>query len=51
VHHYLLELPGVIAHRDPRLEGLEKALGLGRGNVAAIGAYAVPAVLTPTGRT
>jgi len=45
VHHYLLELPGVIAHRDPRLEGLEKALGLDRGSVAAIGAYAVPATV------
>jgi len=50
VHHYLLELPGVIAHRDPRLQGLEKALGLDRGSVAAIGAYAVPAVIAPAAR-
>jgi len=42
MHHYLLELPGVIADNDPRLRGLEKALGLDRGSVAAIGAYAVP---------
>lgn len=42
VHHYLLELPGVIVDTDPRLRGLEKALGLDRGSVAAIGAYAVP---------
>lgn len=43
VHHYLLELPGVIADSDPRLRSLEKALGLDRGSVASIGAYAVPA--------
>ncbi|MBV8391863.1 MAG: chorismate mutase [Alphaproteobacteria bacterium] len=43
VHHYLLEMPGVIADSDPRLRSLEKALGLDRGSVAAIGAYAVPA--------
>jgi chorismate mutase/prephenate dehydratase len=43
VHHYLLELPGVIVDADPRLRSLEKALGLDRGSVAAIGAYAVPA--------
>ena len=42
VHHYLLELPGVIADRDERLRGLETALELGRGTIAAIGAYAVP---------
>ncbi|MBS0524972.1 MAG: chorismate mutase [Proteobacteria bacterium] len=43
VHHYLLELPGVIVDADPRLRGLEQALALARGSVAAIGAYAVPA--------
>jgi chorismate mutase / prephenate dehydratase len=42
VHHYLLELPGVIADGDPRLRALEAALALRRGRVAAIGAYAVP---------
>jgi chorismate mutase len=47
VHHYLIELPGVIAADDERLRGLETALELGRGRVAAIGAYAVPAVLRP----
>ncbi len=43
VHHYLFELPGVIVDADPRLRALEQALALGRGSVAAIGAYAVPA--------
>lgn len=43
VHHYLIELPGVIADGDKRLRGLEAALGLENGRVAAIGAYAVPA--------
>jgi len=43
VHHYLLELPGVIVDADPRLRALEQALALGRGSVAALGAYAVPA--------
>jgi len=43
VHHYLLELPGVIADADPRLRALEQALALSRGTVATIGAYAVPA--------
>ena len=43
VHHYLLELPGVIADADPRLRTLEQALALTRGTVATIGAYAVPA--------
>ncbi|HEY6982831.1 chorismate mutase [Reyranella sp.] len=47
VHHYLLELPGVIADGDQRLHGLEKALELDRGSVAAIGAYAVPASARP----
>ena len=41
VHHYLLELPGVIVDVDPRLRALETALGLHRGRVAALGAYAV----------
>jgi chorismate mutase / prephenate dehydratase len=43
VHHYLLELPGVIVDADPRLRALEQALALRRGRVAALGAYAVPA--------
>jgi hypothetical protein len=42
VHHYLLELPGVIADSDKRLIELEAALGMKDGRVAAIGAYAVP---------
>jgi chorismate mutase / prephenate dehydratase len=45
VHHYLVELPGVIAEGDQRLRELEVALGLGNGNVAALGAFAVPAVV------
>jgi len=45
VHHYLLELPGVIVDSDPRLRALETALALERGTVVAIGAYAVPATL------
>lgn len=47
MHHYLVELPGVIADRDPRLRGVEEALGDERSRVAAIGAYAVPAA-TPS---
>jgi len=47
VHHYLLELPLVIADGDQRLRSLETALGLDRGRVAAIGAYAVPATPRP----
>ncbi|HTR87882.1 MAG TPA: chorismate mutase [Reyranella sp.] len=47
MHHYLLELPQVIADRDDRLRGVETALGLDRGSVAAIGAYAVPATHRP----
>lgn len=43
VHHYLVELPGVIADGDPRLSEFGAALGLESGRVAAIGAYAVPA--------
>ncbi|MFZ5780873.1 MAG: chorismate mutase [Pseudomonadota bacterium] len=43
VHHYLVELPGVIADGDPRLAELGAALGLENGRVATIGAYAVPA--------
>jgi chorismate mutase len=42
VHHYLVELPGVIADGDKRLRALEAALKLERGRVAAIGAYATP---------
>ena len=42
VHHYLVEVPGVIADEDPRLRDLEAALGLEKGCAAAIGAYAVP---------
>ena len=42
VHHYLVELPGVIVDEDPRLRDLEAALGLENGRAAAIGAYAVP---------
>jgi chorismate mutase len=45
VHHYLVELPGVIAEGDKRLRELEVVLGLGNGNVAALGAFAVPAVV------
>lgn len=43
VHHYLVELPGVIVDDDKRLRLLEAALELPSGRVAAIGAYAVPA--------
>jgi chorismate mutase/prephenate dehydratase len=43
VHHYLVELPGVLADGDERLLALGTALGLTSGRVAAIGAYAVPA--------
>jgi chorismate mutase len=43
VHHYLIELPGVIADSDKRLRGLETALKPERVRVATIGAYAVPA--------
>lgn len=42
VHHYLVELPGVVADSDPRLGELGAALGLQKGRVAAIGAYAAP---------
>jgi hypothetical protein len=42
VHHYLVEVPGMIADDDPRLRDLEAALGLEKGCAAAIGAYAVP---------
>lgn len=44
VHHYLVELPGVIRDSDKRLRALETALALDRGSVAALGAYATPAV-------
>ena len=42
VHHYLIELPGVIADGDKRLRELEAALELEAGRVASIGAYATP---------
>ena len=45
VHHYLIEMPGVIADGDQRLRELGAALGLKSGRVAAIGAYAVSATL------
>ncbi len=45
VHHYLVELPGVIADGDKRLSGLEAALKPERGRVASIGAYAAPTTL------
>ncbi|MBS0550527.1 MAG: chorismate mutase [Proteobacteria bacterium] len=47
VHHYLVELPGVVAEDDQRLRSLETALGLENGRVAALGAYAVPATPRP----
>ncbi|MFI5001832.1 MAG: chorismate mutase [Reyranellales bacterium] len=47
VHHYLIELQGVIADGDPRLRELEAALGLVNGRVAVIGAYAVPTEARP----
>jgi chorismate mutase len=47
VHHYLIELPGIIVDGDPRLRGLEEALELARMHVVAIGAYAVPAAPRP----
>jgi chorismate mutase / prephenate dehydratase len=43
VHHYLVELPGMIADGDKRLSDLGAALGLQSGRVAVIGAYAVAA--------
>jgi len=45
VHHYLVELPGVIVDGDKRLRDLETALKPERGRVAPLGAYAVPATL------
>ena len=42
VHHYLVELPGVVRDSDERLRALETALALDRGSVAALGAYASP---------
>ena len=47
VHHYLVELPGVIVDGDERLAELGAALGLKSGRVAVIGAYAVPADSRP----
>jgi len=43
VHHYLVELPGMIADGDQRLRELGAAMGLESGRVAVIGAYAVAA--------
>jgi chorismate mutase len=43
VHHYLVELPGIIGDGDKRLGELGAALELKNGGVAAIGAFAVPA--------
>lgn len=43
VHHYLVEIPGMIGDGDGRLRELEAALGLESGRVVSIGAYAVPA--------
>ncbi len=43
VHHYLVELPGVIADDDERLRKLEASLELPARHVASIGAYAMPA--------
>ena len=47
VHHYLVELPGVIADDDQRLRDLGTALGLESDRVAVLGGYAVPADLRP----
>ncbi len=47
VHHYLVELPGVIAGTDPRVSELGAVLELERNRVAVIGAYAVPADARP----
>ena len=43
VHHYLVELPGMIADGDQRLRELGAAMELESGRVAVIGGYAVPA--------
>ena len=48
-HHYLVEMPGVIADGDPRLRQAEVALGVEGARVAAIGAYALPYV-SPTAK-
>jgi chorismate mutase len=45
VHHYLVELPGLVTDSDPRLSALGAALGLQNGRVATIGAYAAPALV------
>ena len=47
VHHYLVELPGMLADGDERLRALGTALDLKSGRVAAIGAYAVPTTPRP----
>ncbi|CAN5708784.1 chorismate mutase [soil metagenome] len=51
VHHYLVELPGVMADSDERLRELGTALGLEKGRVAAIGAYAVAPMPAARGTT
>lgn len=45
VHHYLVELPGLVTDSDPRLSALGAALSLQNGRVATIGAYAAPALV------
>jgi chorismate mutase / prephenate dehydratase len=47
VHHYLIEIAGMVVDGDPRLAKLETALELGNGHVATIGAYAVPVPARP----
>ena len=47
VHHYLIEIAGMVVDGDPRLAKLETALELGNGHVATIGAYAVPVAARP----
>ena len=44
VHHYLLELPGVIARQRSAPARARDGPGAESGSVAAIGAYAVPAI-------
>ena len=47
VHHYLIEIAGMVVDGDPCLAKLETALELGSGHVATIGAYAVPIPARP----
>ncbi|MBM3642748.1 MAG: chorismate mutase [Alphaproteobacteria bacterium] len=42
LHHYLVELAGLVADGDPRLGALQAALGVSDARVASIGGYAVP---------